>query len=189
MGSRLAVAEEPADGTCNACVSGRHFFGKKWLCQTCQIRRRALLAEARQGTPCTKCGGRRVAQGRQRRLVCPACRAQRDHERLTQERREQRAAASRRWRANNAQKLLANRLSQYDVTLEQYEAALLRQNGCCAICLGKSPKNQSTRFSVDHDHKTGAFRGLLCGPCNAALGLFNDDRTTLQRALAYLGAT
>lgn len=41
-------------------------------------------------------------------------------------------------------------------------------------------------FSVDHSHQTGQIRGLLCDPCNTALGLFQDDQNRLQNAMEYL---
>lgn len=51
----------------------------------------------------------------------------------------------------------------YGLTPEQYDELLRRQGGRCAICRGR-PK--SKRLAVDHDHKTGAVRGLLCSRCN-----------------------
>jgi hypothetical protein len=52
------------------------------------------------------------------------------------------------------------------VTVEQYDAMLAAQGGGCAIC-GTKPKTR--RLDVDHDHKTGRVRGLLCHRCNRAL--------------------
>lgn len=64
-----------------------------------------------------------------------------------------------------------------------YAALLERQGGACAICLTKPKKK---RLAVDHCHKTGQVRGLLCGQCNFALGAFQDNRETIQSAIAYL---
>lgn len=55
----------------------------------------------------------------------------------------------------------------YGVTLEQYDKMFEQQDGKCAIC------NQSElgyRLCIDHDHKTGRVRGLLCHGCNLSLG-------------------
>lgn len=55
---------------------------------------------------------------------------------------------------------------------EEYERMLALQGGVCAICAG--PPIGKTRLSIDHDHKTNQVRGLLCDPCNRALGYFQD---------------
>jgi hypothetical protein len=48
-------------------------------------------------------------------------------------------------------------------------------------------ENGKLRLCVDHDHKTGKVRGLLCGACNIALGHFNHDPELLLKAIKYLG--
>jgi hypothetical protein len=63
------------------------------------------------------------------------------------------------------------------------------QNGVCAICkLPESRKSRSGLYtlSVDHDHKTGKVRGLLCHRCNNCLGTLKDDTHILQSAIDYL---
>lgn len=73
----------------------------------------------------------------------------------------------------------------YGVTPQQFRSLLDRQGGRCAICrtdhagLGRD-------WHVDHDHKTGAVRGLLCTHCNFGLGHFKDDPARIQRAAKYL---
>jgi hypothetical protein len=58
------------------------------------------------------------------------------------------------------------------VTQETYDRILAAQDGGCAIC-GALPAVRD--LAVDHDHKTGAVRGLLCMSCNTGLGHFHDD--------------
>jgi len=57
-----------------------------------------------------------------------------------------------------------------------------KQKGCCAICGVKSER----QLLVDHDHKTGKIRGLLCRDCNVGLGYFRDSKESLKKAIKYL---
>lgn len=64
---------------------------------------------------------------------------------------------------------------------------LLAQQGRCAICKSADPKtNKVKTWCVDHDHKTGRVRGLLCTMCNRGLGFFGDKQRLLERAAQYL---
>ncbi len=54
------------------------------------------------------------------------------------------------------------------------------QGGVCAIC------RAAPAVHVDHDHATGTVRGMLCFPCNAAIGHLRDDPDTVRRAAVYL---
>jgi hypothetical protein len=72
----------------------------------------------------------------------------------------------------------------YGITAEQYEQMLAGQGGVCAIC-GTPPK--SKRLHVDHDHKTGLVRGLLCWICNRkVLPAARDKSVVLRGAADYL---
>lgn len=71
---------------------------------------------------------------------------------------------------------------RYGITLEQLHQMERQQKGVCAICLEK-PKQG--RLVVDHDHKTGKIRGLLCRSCNYCLGAF-DDLAVAERLVEYL---
>jgi hypothetical protein len=73
------------------------------------------------------------------------------------------------------------------ITLEQYNELLERQGGGCAICGKLSSEEYNGKFlHVDHDHKTGKVRGLLCNDHNHGLGQFHDDPVLLRRAADYL---
>ncbi len=61
----------------------------------------------------------------------------------------------------------------YGLSLDDYEAMLARQQGCCALC-GRRPW-PGRPLQVDHDHQTGRVRGLLCGVCNSTLTRFEDE--------------
>lgn len=72
----------------------------------------------------------------------------------------------------------------YGIGTREYNAILKVQGGGCAICGSVS---RTKRFPVDHDHKTGAVRGVLCKRCNHdLLGAAHDDIELLKRAIAYL---
>lgn len=77
-------------------------------------------------------------------------------------------------------------LKKYGLNMDQYAAMVAAQDNRCAIC-GDRPSGVG-RFGslvIDHDHDTGAVRGLLCSSCNRALGWFRDDPEIVRRALAY----
>ena len=71
----------------------------------------------------------------------------------------------------------------YGITVDDYDAMYGEQNG---LCLGCQRSNKGSRFHIDHCHETGEVRGLLCGRCNAALGLVDDNIGTLANLIHYL---
>jgi len=75
----------------------------------------------------------------------------------------------------------------YGITVTDYERILREQNGRCAICRTDAPMGPGKILAVDHDHANGRVRGLLCGKCNMAIGLFGESTTRLRQAIAYLG--
>ena len=74
-------------------------------------------------------------------------------------------------------------METYGLTLAEYDSILENQDGGCAIC-GRSPRYN---LDVDHDHKTGQVRGLLCKPCNRhLLPAADDNQEVLFSAFTYL---
>lgn len=76
----------------------------------------------------------------------------------------------------------------YGITLEDYDRMLESQDNKCKICDTDSPGSKG-RFYVDHNHKTGKLRGLLCHKCNTSLSGFKDDINILLKAIEYLNKT
>jgi len=77
--------------------------------------------------------------------------------------------------------ITASGRQQFKYTKDEYAGWLLDQDGRCLICL-----RDDLTLVVDHDHETYEFRGLLCGNCNAGIGMLGDDPERLMRAASYL---
>ncbi len=65
---------------------------------------------------------------------------------------------------------------------QDYEALFLEQGCACAVC----GRQQRRHLHVDHDHATGAVRGLLCSDCNTALGHLHDSPEIIRKLLQYI---
>lgn len=81
-----------------------------------------------------------------------------------------------------------NLWKNYKMTSAEFNDLWASQDGKCGICeVDLMPRGrQSNSVAVDHNHKTGAVRGLLCQACNRAIGLFKDNPKILQSAAKYL---
>ena len=100
--------------------------------------------------------------------------------------------SQRRSRAKNPEVYRNKQLLwTFGITLEEYQRIEAEQEGVCAVC-GEAetemhPQSGKPRnLAVDHDHNTGAIRGLLCNACNRGIGLMNDNPETLRAAITYL---
>ena len=67
----------------------------------------------------------------------------------------------------------------------QYDEMLKEQDYKCAVC-GKTEQENNKRLAVDHCHKTGKIRKLLCHKCNCALGMVDDNKDILSSLISYL---
>ena len=83
-------------------------------------------------------------------------------------------ATDKTWRRKSHYKL------KYNITIADYDRLVTEQDGKCVIC------KKAGRLVVDHNHRTGEVRGLLCPSCNTLLGLAQDSATHLWEAMRYL---
>lgn len=71
----------------------------------------------------------------------------------------------------------------YKLTLAGYADMLAAQGGCCAVCRSTGGREL---LHVDHDHRTGKVRGLLCRKCNVFLGMVGDSPERIRLLIAYI---
>jgi hypothetical protein len=96
------------------------------------------------------------------------------------------------YRKNNPERYLQIRTPEYNrdrqlktnygLTLDDFRQMSVKQAGRCAVC------GEERQLCVDHDHRSGAVRALLCQKCNRGLGHFDDNPALLECAAAYLKA-
>ena len=97
--------------------------------------------------------------------------------------REKALAENRAYRLKNADAISTRRRARkYGLSPKEYAAMVTRQRGVCVICL-KLPERG---LVIDHDHKTGKLRDLLCDQCNVGLGNYKHDSAVLRRGGDYL---
>lgn len=77
------------------------------------------------------------------------------------------------------------------ITQDEFDALFKKQEGRCAICDTNLKRpwtmtGHSHRAHVDHCHRNGIVRGILCNGCNLGIGMFKDDVWRMKRAVAYL---
>ena len=80
----------------------------------------------------------------------------------------------------------SNLKRNFNITPEEYDTMLAKQDGVCAICKQTETSKRTTFLAVDHCHTTGTIRGLLCNNCNRGIGLLKDSPELLQAAKDYL---
>lgn len=103
-------------------------------------------------------------------------------------------AQSREWYVKNKDRAKASarksQFKKYNISPEQYLRQYEIQKGMCAVCGGLGlicgHGNKGEVLHVDHCHRTGAVRGLLCTRCNPGIGFLKDDPIILRKAAAYL---
>lgn len=125
----------------------------------------ARNAKTVEGKPCRACGGTLKSAANNKCLPC-------------------RRKAARNFQRKNYGTNGTNLHRQLGVTFAEVEQMKEEQGWACKIC-GRVPEKT---LHLDHCHKTMKVRGLLCRPCNKALGFFEDDIERLKNAVEYLNA-
>jgi hypothetical protein len=123
--------------------------------------------------------------------TCRKCRSEAAYRSKQQnpERQERQREACRRWlkkkkQTNPNYHRDTYLQSTYGISQEQYDLMLEQQDGKCAIC--HYPPEDGSVLHIDHCHKSGKLRKLLCSYCNQALGLFRDDAERIAAAAEYI---
>jgi hypothetical protein len=106
------------------------------------------------------------------------------------ENKEKKAAACKKYGIKNRDKLRSyfwewTLKKEYNLTPEKFYEMLDAQENRCCIC-GRDFNGEIKKPAVDHDHRTGVVRGLLCDLCNRGLGFFFDNTDYLSNAIDYL---
>lgn len=113
--------------------------------------------------------------------TCYRARRRSNPELLERERQRARIADKARYHAGGAYERHRRVLARYGLTVAQWDAMLINQQGRCAACAVPLLAPQ-----VDHCHSSGKIRSLLCGNCNSALGHVKDDVERLRGLIDYL---
>lgn len=82
-------------------------------------------------------------------------------------------------------KLKSHLKNTYGISYEDFVSMNAEQKGCCYLC-GRPPSGKSERLVVDHNHKTGEVRKLLCVTCNVQLAKFEADPSFIYKIADYL---
>lgn len=162
----------------NACACGREDLFCRGMCRPCYYRdwnernpRKAISRDPDAEFVCRTCKQPKLGKDFYKgRTICIEC---------------DKARQKARW--HSVQKH-ARREKRYGISPARFTAMRKRQRNRCAIC-GHKAKDRNARgaeLHVDHNHKTGQVRGLLCGPCNTGLGMFLDDPVILASAICYV---
>lgn len=185
----------------NSCACGRPKDVRAERCRHC------LGLESPTTKRCNKCkkvlpleefSNRTLTPGSGRKLVkprsaCKKCESEAQKEYLKTLPAHVKNARRRDWEASHPEefkqmrmrrKCRANGVREEDIPLVIKRLAETTE---CDICHAQEAGGKSKgTFFIDHDHKSGAFRGLLCNACNFGLGNFKDDVNTISAALDYL---
>jgi hypothetical protein len=152
----------------------------------CKECRNKALRDKRKSDPEWQAKARATTNAWRRRPENLEKRRRKDRERYASdpEYRQRALISCRRTPEQNRYRTLSGK---YGISVREYDALLTTQGGGCAICgRTENPGRFRQSLPVDHNHETGAIRGILCIDCNRGLGMFRDDPRLLRKAATYL---
>jgi len=76
--------------------------------------------------------------------------------------------------------------NHYNLTMDEYDSLLKKQHDKCCLCGDPEPVDRFKYLCVDHDHRTGKLRGLLCRKCNFFVGMVEENPLIFRKVTAYL---
>ncbi len=169
-------------GNCLACsASVSSYRGMMFCNRDCRVRYVESLPESERIKVCRKCN-------KQKFLYDYSCKKSNDmvywNARCNKCRVDD---AKLRYKTDKTLARNSNLRNLYNISIKEFDEIVAKQGGRCAICRREEDKSaRMSSFHVDHDHKTGKVRGVLCGSCNISLGRFHDDVSILLNAVEYL---
>ena len=120
---------------------------------------------------------------------CKKCRAEAEHKRRQNKEYRKKVKAYKSDPKNKRQTKNMALQRLFGISIEKFDKMLKEQNYVCAICFQKETNLKRENLSVDHCHKTGKVRGLLCSNCNHGIGMLKDNIGILENAIKYLKET
>ena len=125
------------------------------------------------------------------RYICKVCRATKQqnnniHKNRYKKNRDEMKKGAKEWYYENKDRKRAYDLKRnYNITIEEYNEMLNKYDGKCWIC-GTHQAKLKRKLSIDHNHKTGKIRGLLCDSCNGGIGHMKENYFILIKSIKYL---
>lgn len=193
-----------ARGVCVSCC--KKHDGRYSMCDSCRQRHNEYQSgRYRDKNPltlnCVDCG-KPIQALKKSKKRCQDCSKRRNNESIATrykaltpmekaiQQKKQTERMREKRKANPEQFIAQYAKQQYGISYVELEQLYDKQNGQCAICKKQfqslTKRDQRRLINIDHCHKDNRVRGLLCGNCNRALGLFRDDIDILLVAIDYL---
>lgn len=175
---RTCDSTRKPDGHCRACANmkARARHAQRMADPEYRERRRAIAAARASQPEKREQDARTHRAGYERRRADPAHVQQQRAQQLAYRNADIELARARgRAYAKSPKGRASWMRTQYGMTMEQYAELLVAQGGHCALCSAtQHSPTVARRLGVDHEHKGGRIRGLLCHACNVTLGLHGD---------------